>query len=164
MTLNIDIADLVAQLELDEARCELVGFDHADAIQLGTAMVQRAIRDDAPIIVDIRKPGMIIFRAAMPGTTPENEAWLDRKANTVFRYEASSALVDARFTVAGIDPATTRWFDADRFAATGGSVPIRARGVGVVVAVTVSGLTSRQDHDFAVDAISAFAAERHTST
>ena len=43
-----------------------------------------------------------------------------------------------------------------RFTTAGGSVPVRVRGVGVVAAVTVSGLTSEEDHDFAVEALDAF--------
>lgn len=38
---------------------------------------------------------------------------------------------------------------------TGGSVPIRVRGAGVVAALTISGLSSEDDHALAVEAIRA---------
>ena len=38
---------------------------------------------------------------------------------------------------------------------TGGSFPIRVLGVGVVAAVTASGLTSMEDHDLVVAGIRA---------
>jgi uncharacterized protein (UPF0303 family) len=91
----------------------------------------------------------------MSGTTAENEAWLERKARTVFRFEASTALLSARFAAQGVDVWTAGWFDTERFTTAGGSVPVRVRGVGVVAAVTVSGLTSDEDHDFVVDSLDA---------
>jgi uncharacterized protein (UPF0303 family) len=42
---------------------------------------------------------------------------------------------------------------------TGGSFPIRVRGVGVVAAATASGLSSPEDHDLIVAGIRAYLAE-----
>jgi uncharacterized protein (UPF0303 family) len=150
-------ADRLAVLEEQEARLVFDAFDHAAAWRLGTWMVERAMRDELPVILDVRRPGVVLFRAAMAGTTAENEVWLDRKAETVLRFEASSALVAARFAARSVDVWSAPWFDAQRFAPTGGSVPVRVRGVGVVAAVTVSGLASDEDHDLAIAALTAYA-------
>ena len=64
--------------------------------------------------------------------------------------------MEARFAAQGVDQWTAGWFDTERFAAAGGSVPIRIHGVGVVAAVTVSGLLSDDDHDFVVAALDAY--------
>ena len=148
--------DRTAQLEAQEAGLVLASFDHSDAWRLGTAMVERALRDRLSVIIDIRGPGVVLFRAALAGTTAENQAWLDRKAETVFRFEASTALLSERFAAQGVDVWTAPWFDTNRYTTAGGSVPVRVMGVGVVAAVTVSGLTSEEDHDFAVEALDAF--------
>jgi uncharacterized protein (UPF0303 family) len=147
------VTERMAALTTHEARFVFESFDHAAAWQLGTQMAERALREDLRVIIDIRRPGLVLFRSALVGTTAENEAWLDRKANTVFRYETSTALLAARFAAQGIDPESAEWFDTATFAAAGGSFPIRVRGVGVVAAVTVSGLTSDEDHDFVVAAL-----------
>ena len=148
--------DRTAQLQAQEDGLVLNSFDHADAWRLGTAMVGRALRDRLSVIIDIRRPGVVLFRAALTGTTAENQAWLDRKADTVLRFEASTALLTERFAAQGVDVWTAPWFDTNRFTTAGGSVPVRVIGVGVVAAVTVSGLTSEEDHDFAVEALDAF--------
>ena len=148
--------DRTALLQAQEDGLVFDSFDHADAWRLGTAMVERALRDRLSVIIDIRRPGVVLFRAALAGTTAENQAWLDRKAGTVLRFEASTALLTERFAAQGVDVWTAPWFDTKRFTTAGGSVPVRVRGVGVVAAVTVSGLTSEEDHDFAVDALDAF--------
>jgi DNA-binding LacI/PurR family transcriptional regulator len=49
--------------------------------------------------------------------------------------------------------------DAYRGAVTGGSFPIRVRGVGVVAAATASGLSSQEDHDLIVEGIRAYLAD-----
>jgi uncharacterized protein (UPF0303 family) len=150
-------AGRVEELTAQESRYIFDSFDHAAAWRLGTLMAERALRDTAPIIIDIRRPGVVLFRSALAGTTAENEAWLERKARTALRFEASTALLEARFAAQGIDVWTAPWFDTDTFAATGGSVPLRVRGAGVIAAVTVSGLTSEEDHDFIIAALDAFA-------
>jgi uncharacterized protein (UPF0303 family) len=146
----------MVELAAQEARLVLEAFDHDSAWRLGTLMVQRGLRDEAPIIIDIRRPGVILFRSALAGATAENEAWLERKAETVFRFETSTAYLEARFAAQDIDQWEAGWFDTERFAAAGGSVPVRVHGVGVVAAVTVSGLLSDDDHDFVVDALDAY--------
>src|SRR3954453_2781728 len=140
--------DHVSALAAQEARLVLDAFDHADGWRVGPLMVERALREQASVIIDIRRPGVVLFRAALAGTTAENEAWLERKARTVLRFEASTALVGARFAAQGVDPESARWFDVERHTTAAGSFPVRVRGVGVVAAVTVSGLASDEDHDF----------------
>ena len=149
-------ADRMALLVAQEAGLVFDSFDHADAWRLGTAIVERALRHRLSVIIDIRRPGLVLFRAALAGTTAENQAWLDHKAETVFRFQASTALLTERFAAQGVDVWTAPWFDTNRFTTAGGSVPVRVMGVGVVAAVTVSGLTSEEDHDFAVEALDAF--------
>ena len=79
----------MAALNAHETRFIFESFDHAAAWQLGTQMVERALAEVLPVIIDIRRPGLVLFRSALAGTTAENEAWLNRKANTVFRYETA---------------------------------------------------------------------------
>ena len=108
--------------------------------------------------IDIRRPGLILFRAALPGITPDQDTWIARKAAVVLRMEASSALVDARLSAMGVNPVAAGWLGAE-YAVTGGSFPIRVRGAGVVAAATASGLSSQEDHDLIVEGIRAYLAE-----
>ena len=95
-------ADRLAELNEQESRFVVDSFDHEAAWRLGTLMVERALRDKLPIIIDIRRPGVVLFRSALAGVTAENEVWLDRKARTALRFEASTALVAARFAAQGV--------------------------------------------------------------
>ncbi|QHC65555.1 heme-degrading domain-containing protein [Rathayibacter sp. VKM Ac-2759] len=140
-------ADAIPELEQQERELVLDAFDHGTAWELGSRIT--GLARGAAVAVDIRRPGLILFRAALPGSTPDQESWLARKSAVVLRLESSSALAAARFAAAGGDPSTGGWLGPD-YALTGGSFPIRVRGVGVVAAATVSGLASMDDHDLVV--------------
>ncbi|MFI6698947.1 heme-degrading domain-containing protein [Streptomyces sp. NPDC050509] len=152
------MTDLIATLESHEQELVFDSFDHADAWRLGSRIATIAEQAGHAVGIDIRRPGLILFRAALPGITPDQETWIARKAAVVLRMEASSALVDARLSAAGVDPAAVGWLGAD-YAVTGGSFPIRVRDVGVVAAATASGLSSREDHDLIVEGIRAHLAD-----
>lgn len=146
---------MITTLEQQERDLVFPSFDHADAWRLGSRITAIAQEAGHPVGIDIRRPGLILFRAALPGSTPDQESWIARKAAVVLRMEASSALVDARLSARGIDPAAVSWLAAADYAVTGGSFPVRVRGVGVVAAVTASGLSSMDDHDLVVEGIRA---------
>ncbi|THG29624.1 heme-degrading domain-containing protein [Naasia lichenicola] len=149
-----DADDLTREIEAQQERLVFSGFDHDDAWRLGSILVERA--GDKPVLIDIRRPGLILFRAARTGSTPDNEEWVRRKTAGVFRFETSSMLLQLRFAALGTFPASIGWFDPAQIATAGGSFPIRVAGVGVVAAATVSGLSSEEDHRLVVDAISEF--------
>ena len=152
------MTDLIITLERQEQELVFEAFDHSDAWRLGSRITAIAQRAGHPVGIDIRRPGLILFRAALPGITPDQETWIVRAA-VVLRMEASSALVDTRLSAAGVDPVAAGWLGTE-YAVTGGSFPIRVRGVGVVAAATASGLSSQEDHDLVVDGIRAYLAER----
>ncbi|MQM25620.1 heme-degrading domain-containing protein [Glycomyces albidus] len=149
------MTDIIAALEQQEAELVFDRFDHADAWRLGSRITAMARDAGHPVGIDIRRPGLILFRAALPGSTPDQESWIARKSAVVLRIEASSALVNERLKAKGVDPASTGWLDAAEYAVTGGSFPIRVRGVGVVAAATASGLSSMDDHELVVAGIRA---------
>ncbi len=71
----------------------------------------------------------------------------------VERFGASSYLVGSRARAKGTTFEESSRLDPDTYAAHGGSFPITVEGVGVVGAVTVSGLPQLEDHRFVVAAL-----------
>lgn len=140
-----------AVLERQHRELVLPRFELADAWAVGAWIVERALAAGHAIAVDIRRPGHVLFHAALPGATPDNDVWVAQKSAACLRLEASTALVSLRFAEAGLDP-LRGWLPEGSIAA-GGSVPVRVAGVGVVAALTVSGLASDDDHDLAVAAL-----------
>ncbi|MFB7503304.1 heme-degrading domain-containing protein [Streptomyces broussonetiae] len=149
-------APSVAELEAQERALVFRRFTHDDAWALGSLLVGLARARQAPVAIDIHRAGQQLFHAALPGSTPDNDAWIARKRRVVERYGASSYLVGTRFRAKGTTFEDSSRLDPDTYAAHGGSFPIRVEDVGVVGAVTVSGLPQLQDHRFVVAALEQF--------
>jgi uncharacterized protein (UPF0303 family) len=153
---NDDQQALIASLEAQEQRLVFARFDNADAWRLGSAMVTAATERALPVTIDIRRHGQQLFHAALPGTTAENDAWIERKVNVVNRFAAASYLVGRRLAARGRTLDEELGVEPRLFAAHGGSFPVRVKDVGVVGTVTVSGLPQADDHAFVTEMIGAF--------
>lgn len=151
MTAESASADLQI-LETQEQELVLPRFSPEDAWALGVLTQAIAAEAGHGVVLDIRRPNLVLFRAVLPGATPDQQTWAERKAAVTLRLECSSALADARLSAAGVDPASIGWLD-ERYAVTGGSFPLRVHGVGVVAAITASGLSSQEDHDLVVSGL-----------
>ncbi|MFC7265031.1 heme-degrading domain-containing protein [Streptomyces lutosisoli] len=151
----------IPELEEQERRLTLPHFTYDDAWTLGTRLVEMARDRHAPVAIDIRRGGQQLFHAALPGSTPDNDAWIDRKRRVVERYGCSSLLAGSRFRAKGTTFEESSRLDPDVYAAHGGSFPINVEGVGVIGTVTVSGLPQLQDHRLVVEALEQFLAEQH---
>ncbi|MFD9377541.1 heme-degrading domain-containing protein [Streptomyces sp. NPDC059999] len=146
----------VAELEAQETRLTLPRFTHDDAWELGSLLVALARERSAPVAVDIRRGAQQLFHCALPGSSADNDAWIERKRRVVERYGASSLLIGTRFRARGKDFDTDGRLDPDLYAAHGGSFPIAVEGAGVIGAVTVSGLPQLDDHALVVEALERF--------
>lgn len=131
-------------------------FTYDDAWALGSLLVDMAREQAAPVAIDIRRGGQQLFHAALPGSTPDNDAWIDRKRRVVERYGSSSYLVGSRFRAKGTTFEESSRLDPDTYAAHGGAFPIAVEGAGVVGTVVVSGLPQVEDHAMVVAALERF--------
>jgi len=151
-------APTIAELEEQERRLTLPHFTYDDAWALGTLLVELAREQGAPVAIDIRRGGQQLFHAALPGSTPDNDAWIDRKRRVVERYAASSLLIGTRFRAKNTTFEDSSRLDPDVYAAHGGAFPITVKGAGVIGTVVVSGLPQLEDHAMVVEALEHFAA------
>ncbi|QQM43109.1 heme-degrading domain-containing protein [Streptomyces liliifuscus] len=149
-------APTIAELEEQELRLTLPHFTYDDAWALGTLLVELARERDAPVAIDIRRGGQQLFHAALPGSTADNDAWIDRKRRVVERYAASSLLVGTRFRAKNTTFEDSSRLDPDVYAAHGGAFPITVTGAGVIGTVVVSGLPQLEDHAMVVEALERF--------
>ncbi|MDZ4138226.1 MAG: heme-degrading domain-containing protein [Erythrobacter sp.] len=144
----MDIASLSAQ----EDHLIFSQFNEDTALELGLALVGLARANAHPVVIDIRTADRTLFHAAMPGSAPFNDIWARRKSNVTLAFQTASLLVGTRMREKGEDLAKHGFAGAD-YAIQGGSFPIRVQGVGVIAAVTVSGLSQAEDHAMVVQAL-----------
>ena len=129
MTEPAELEALIAHLQEQQVQLQFSRFTNDDAWDLGSLLVSVAQARGLVLTVDIRRHGHQLFHAALPGTTPDNDAWIERKIRVVKPI---------------------------LYAAHGGSFPIIVRDVGVVGTVTVSGLPQAEDHALVVEVLRTF--------
>ena len=145
---NID--ELLIELKQQEDELQFDSFSNDDAISIGLALVEAAKKDALPIVIDITRSGQVLFHAAMPETSPDNDQWILRKNRTVSRFHSSSFLIGRKLEKAGSSMEDKYLISSMEFAAHGGAFPIRIKGTGVVGTITVSGLAQEDDHALVV--------------
>ena len=144
------------QLAAEEEELRFDRFDYDDAWRLGVLLVETARSRALPIAIDITRGGQQLFHAALPGSTPDNDAWIQRKIRSVLRFGRSSMYLSLQRSLDGRSLAEVSFVDPREFAAAGGCFPIQVKGCGIVGAVTVSGLPQVDDHRLVVEAIRTF--------
>src|ERR1700712_37426 len=150
-----DVAPSLAELTAEEAELQFASFTNDDAWALGTALVAAARDQQAAVPIDARRNGHQLFHAALPGATPDNDGWIERKARVVDRFGHSSLYVRQSSIERGTTFEVEFGLDPGRYAAHGGGFPILVRDVGPVGVVVVSGLPQLEDHRMVVTAIRA---------
>ncbi len=150
------IAEDLAHVIHQESELRLPHFYHNDAWELGLLLRNLAVSRSHTLVIDIRRfgqPSQPLFYTALPGTTPDNARWVERKANLVARFHRSSYQLGL-FLAQNKTTFAEKYSlpDAD-YAAHGGSFPLHVTGAGIIGAVTVSGLPQREDHNLVVEAL-----------
>lgn len=141
-----------SELEAEAAGLILPEFTEGTALRLGQILVDLAQAEDLPVVVDIRTADRTLFHAALPGSAPLNDLWARRKSNTALMFQLPSLLVALRNT-AKDEPLERHGLSSADYADSGGAVPIRVKGVGMVAVATVSGLPQVEDHKLVVRGI-----------
>ena len=145
----------LTELAAEEEELRFAGFTNDDAWALGSALVATARRAGAPVAIGITRNGHRLFHAALPGATPDNDAWIERKSRVVDRFGHSSLYMGQLARDAGSTVEEMFGLDPRLFAAHGGAFPILIRSVGPVGVVVVSGLPQVEDHRMVVAALRA---------
>lgn len=148
--------NLLKQLLAEEQRLQFAHFSHQRAWELGCALKEAAESRNAHVAIDITLNNHSLFSFAMPGTTPDNQEWIRRKRNVVQRYQHSSWYMGNYYKAKESTIEKSSLVDPKEFAPYGGSFPLSVRLVGVVGAISVSGLPQQEDHRLIVDVLEDF--------
>jgi uncharacterized protein (UPF0303 family) len=154
-----DAREMLTRVEAEEAELVLPRFDLADAWALGSRMREAALAAGLPIVIGITLGEARVFHTALPGSSADNDGWLERKTRVARRYGRSSFGVGLSFRASGGDFDTDARLDPTLYAAHGGFFPITVAGGAVVGTVGVSGLPQADDHAFVVEHLRAWLAD-----
>jgi uncharacterized protein (UPF0303 family) len=142
----------------DEDELHFAKFDFDDAWTIGSRLVELARLRELPVAIDISRGGQRLFHAALPGTRPDNDEWIERKIRAALRFGHSSLYLSVQRQLDGRSLAEAMDVDPLRYAAAGGCFPVHVDGCGIIATITVSGLPQVEDHRLVVEVIREFLA------
>ena len=153
---NLD-ADTMRYLALDDASVKFRTISNKDCLDLGLLLLSKVkalYSEDEPVIIDIEINGKCIFHYAMANTTTDNEMWVSRKKATAKHFETSSYRI-GRMLTQELKTWNQKYsyLEEGKYAAHGGSVPIRLESGIVIGTATMSGLAQVMDHVLIMEAL-----------
>src|SRR5215471_2590341 len=154
-----EYTELLNELRQQEEEIQFSSFDNDMAFTVGSALLDAARSKGKGVTIDIARNGQQLFHFAMPGTSRDNDVWVQRKNNVVNRFGHSSFYIGISLISKGQTMEEKYLIPSSEFAAHGGAFPLFIQGVGVVGTITVSGLPQEEDHEVVVTTLRKVLAE-----
>ncbi len=144
----------------EELLLTLPKLDVADALEIGQIAAAFGAEQGLPIAVEVRLGDWIIYHASLPGSTVENQGWINRKARVVMLKQHSTLFERVSAQERGVD-----WFVENNLtdathAIHGGGLPLITQGDGFVGVLLISGLPQIEDHLLGVKVLTEFLARK----
>jgi uncharacterized protein (UPF0303 family) len=149
-----------AQLALEEKSLLLPSLSHAEALIIGEIAVELGRARALPIAVEVRLGDWIIYHASLPGSTPENDWWIGRKARVVLLKHHSTLYERVSAEERGVDWHKENNLLDETHAIHGGGLPLITKSDGFVGVLLVSGLPQVDDHLLGVEILTEFLARK----
>lgn len=154
MTDAADAQRLLPVLLAQEDEHDFDSFGYGDAWAVGSRLVALGVERRHPIAISLVFGDQRVFHAALPGSSADNDGWLENKFRVVRRFGRSSYAVGTSFRAQSRDFVTQSTLDPARYVAHGGAFPLRVHG-SLMGIVGVSGLAQEDDHNLVLEALAA---------
>jgi uncharacterized protein (UPF0303 family) len=151
--------DILRELLQEEQDLQFTKFNEATAWKIGSQLVERSVRDNLPVTIDITRGDHQLFHASLYGTAPDNDEWVKRKVRLVNRFRHSSFYMSRLLKSKDKRIEEAYLVSESKYAPHGGCFPVIVKGTGMIGTITVSGLSQEADHKLVVQAIREFLAQ-----
>jgi uncharacterized protein (UPF0303 family) len=144
----------------EELLLTLPALDVADAVEIGEIAKSFGVMRGLPIAVEVRLGDWIIYHASLPGSTAENQWWIDRKARVVLLKHHSTIYERVSAEERGVDWHKENNLLDETHAIHGGGLPLITKSEGFVGVLLISGLPQVEDHLLGVEVLTEFLARK----
>ena len=151
---------IAANLLQEESVLVLPSLTNLDAVEIGQIATELGIERKLPIAVEVRIGDWIIYHASLPGSTPENDWWMSRKARTVMLKHHSTMYERVSAEERGVDWHKENNLPDETHAIHGGGLPLITKNEGFVGVLLISGLPQVEDHLLGVEVLTEFLARK----
>jgi len=151
---------IAANLLNEEAVLILPSLTNLDAVEIGQIATEIGIERKLPIAVEVRIGDWIIYHVSLPGSTPENDWWISRKARTVKLKQHSTMYERVSAEERGVDWHEENNLLDETHAIHGGGLPLITKDDGLSGVLLISGLPQVEDHLLGVEVLTEFLARK----
>jgi uncharacterized protein (UPF0303 family) len=148
------------QLLQEEQVLMLPSLDNSDCIEIGQIATELGTSQSLPIAIQVKLGDWIIYHAALPGSTPENDWWIGRKARVVKLKKHSTLYERVLAQEQGIDWHKENNLLDETHAIHGGGIALKTKDRGFLGTLLISGLPHVEDHLFGVKVLTEFLARK----
>lgn len=126
------------------------------AQEIGALATKICLERKLGIAISIRFGKWEVFKAALPGAKPENDGWIQRKANVVNLTQHSTMYERVKSEEDGSDWHSLHGVVDETHAIHGGGFPLYVKDKGFKGVLLISGLPQVDDHKLAVEILQIF--------
>jgi uncharacterized protein (UPF0303 family) len=148
------------QLIAEEQILVLPYLEILDALEIGEIAKSRGVTKKFPIAIEVRIGDWIVYHASLPGSKPENDWWMVRKARVVNLKHHSTLHERVSAQERGVDWHKENNLLDETHAIHGGGLPLITRDKGFVGVLLISGLPQVEDHFLGVEVLTEFLARK----
>ena len=148
------------QLLNEEQILTLPSLDLSSALEIGEIAKTLGQLRNLPIAIEVRLGNWTIYHASLPGSTPENDWWISRKARTVMLKHHSTMYERVSAEERGVDWHKENNLLDETHAVHGGGLPLNTKNEGFVGVLLISGLPQVGDHLLGVEVLTEFLARK----
>ena len=147
-------------LALEARALQLSSLSQAEALEIGAIAQSIGLDRKLPIAIEVRMKEWVVFHASLPGSTPENDSWIARKARVVNATGNSTMYERVLSEEQGIDWYEVKGLPEETHAIHGGGLALNVVGLGLTGILIVSGLPQVEDHLLGVEIITEYLARK----
>jgi uncharacterized protein (UPF0303 family) len=149
-----------SQLLVEEQILTLPSLSATRALEIGEIAKSLGVARNLPIATEVRVGDWIIYHASLPGSSPENDWWISRKARTVILKQHSTMYERVSAEERGVDWHKENNLSDETHAIHGGGLPLITKNEGFVGVLLISGLPQVEDHLLGVEVLTEFLARK----
>jgi uncharacterized protein (UPF0303 family) len=149
-----------SQLLIEEQILTLPDLGVVGALEIGEIAKSLGIARNLPIAIEVRLGDWIIYHASLPGSKPENDWWMSRKARTTMLKHHSTMYERVSAEEREVDWHKENNLLDETHAIHGGGLPLITKNEGFVGVLLISGLPQVEDHLLGVEVLTEFLARK----
>ena len=148
------------QLLTEEQTFILPSLKIADVIEIGEIAKSLSVTRKLPVGIEARLGDWVIYHVSLPGSKPENDWWISRKARTVMLKQHSTMYERVSAEERGVDWHKENNLLDETHAIHGGGLPLITKNDGFVGVLLISGLPQVEDHLLGIEVLTKFLARK----